>query len=328
MRCEFICRPQTADQVQSDSGYSTRATNDSRETVRWRIQVFTHTQLQNTPRSMLATLFTETGMVPIMYRRMLLSLRYLTYLSRLPGSSYAASALKDSIALSQQGAPSWFNDLRRVLLLFPRTHRTEALTALLPYAQSTEEQLKGLTVEVLSTCEAYLQSALDSSPKTELLLGRLEKDEKGVFKQKTVAFRHYLHVLVPAHRVSLTRLLLSDHCLAEEQLRRETRYRRAYPRPKRLCRFGCEEVESPLHALFTCARNGDLAALRADFLHVVEESSTTVQHALHSGSALELFRAVYAEKKLANLFARFTHKTLSLFASFPIRIPDDNAVYI
>lgn len=61
-------------------------------------------------------------------------------------------------------------------------------------------------------------------------------------------FREYLSIPCPAHRKALTRLLLSDHRLALEELRRRGRP----PRHNRLCRFCPIQVEDPPHALFHC----------------------------------------------------------------------------
>ncbi|KAL1742490.1 hypothetical protein HDZ31DRAFT_12034, partial [Schizophyllum fasciatum] len=65
--------------------------------------------------SILAPLFTETGVMPIAYRRLQLALGFLQYLLSLPTAHYAGAALRDSIALASASKPCWFNDLRIVL---------------------------------------------------------------------------------------------------------------------------------------------------------------------------------------------------------------------
>jgi hypothetical protein len=58
-------------------------------------------------------LYTETGIIPLLYRRAELTLRYLIYLVNLPERHYAKSALLDSLDLAQSHGSRWAMDLLR-----------------------------------------------------------------------------------------------------------------------------------------------------------------------------------------------------------------------
>jgi hypothetical protein len=58
-------------------------------------------------RSMRAVLFTETGITPIRYPRIILVLRYLEYLLKLPARRYARAAFDDACLLHAEKKPSW-----------------------------------------------------------------------------------------------------------------------------------------------------------------------------------------------------------------------------
>ncbi|KAJ7492151.1 hypothetical protein FB451DRAFT_958309, partial [Mycena latifolia] len=65
--------------------------------------------------SILAILFTETGVTPLSYRRPFLALGYLIYLITLPPNHLANAAYLDSLVLSNFGHPCWITDLQFVL---------------------------------------------------------------------------------------------------------------------------------------------------------------------------------------------------------------------
>ncbi|KII91974.1 hypothetical protein PLICRDRAFT_36739 [Plicaturopsis crispa FD-325 SS-3] len=137
-------------------------------------------------RSMLAVLFTETGVLPIRYRRIILALGYLKYLIALPPNRFAWSAFMDSVRLARLGHRCWLNDLRAVLALLPN-----------PVVTTIEEMTEAASVEkiidaVTNSCERSLQRVIDTSPMTGLLRNRVEIDEDGGEPKLTVLyFRHY-----------------------------------------------------------------------------------------------------------------------------------------
>ncbi|KAF8178891.1 hypothetical protein BJ912DRAFT_815538, partial [Pholiota molesta] len=65
--------------------------------------------------SSIVVLFTETGLAPLKFRRLLATLGYLKYLAELPAERLAHKALQDSIHLDINGHQSWITDIRKVI---------------------------------------------------------------------------------------------------------------------------------------------------------------------------------------------------------------------
>jgi hypothetical protein len=70
-------------------------------------------------RSTRHILFTETGLLPLRYRRLMLALRYMSYLVKLPPQHYANAAFWDSVDLACHGRNSWFAELHRICAALP-----------------------------------------------------------------------------------------------------------------------------------------------------------------------------------------------------------------
>ncbi|KII93966.1 hypothetical protein PLICRDRAFT_70555, partial [Plicaturopsis crispa FD-325 SS-3] len=210
-------------------------------------------------RGLICTLFTETGVLPIKFRRVTLALRYARYLIGLPERRFARAALLDSLALARRGRACWVGDLRHVLCSLPTP-------VLLPDHLMTEDGLLATIDAVKLSCDTWLQKCLLDSPKTYLLHHRLETDGIGRLQVTAMAFRHYLFLPIARHRKALTRLLQGDTPFAVERGRWDERYRKRIPREWRLCRFCHVGVEDECHALLICDGNGDLACLRKRFL--------------------------------------------------------------
>ncbi|KAH7878333.1 uncharacterized protein C8R40DRAFT_1016547, partial [Lentinula edodes] len=62
-------------------------------------------------RSILAPLFTETGIMPIRTRRVILALRYLICLLKLGPEHYAHLALQENFNLRNSGMKCWLLDV-------------------------------------------------------------------------------------------------------------------------------------------------------------------------------------------------------------------------
>ncbi|PBK81557.1 hypothetical protein ARMGADRAFT_885660, partial [Armillaria gallica] len=69
--------------------------------------------------SLVAMLFSETGMWPVKYRRLMLALRYWQYALSLPNDHFLAYAVKDATELGMIAKPSWISDLVNALHLLP-----------------------------------------------------------------------------------------------------------------------------------------------------------------------------------------------------------------
>ena len=160
-------------------------------------------------KCMKALLFTETAIIPIKYRRVITALKYLKYLLELPPDTYAAHAMRDSLSLASLGKPCWVMDILYVLKKLPFQVHTLDITC--PSPEMVDDTIKS----VLHGLANHLQQLIDNSPKSYLLMGRMERDDKGKLTHKTMHFRHYLKVEDYNHRKAITHIVLSCHFLSK-----------------------------------------------------------------------------------------------------------------
>ncbi|SJL14720.1 uncharacterized protein ARMOST_18187 [Armillaria ostoyae] len=76
-------------------------------------------------RSPVDTLFSEAGMWPIKYRRIMLALRYWQYALSLPNDHFLSYAFADSMTLARIRKASWIADLARVCAALPHPVRID-----------------------------------------------------------------------------------------------------------------------------------------------------------------------------------------------------------
>ncbi|KZP21397.1 hypothetical protein FIBSPDRAFT_671446, partial [Athelia psychrophila] len=217
------------------------------------LQKIQHTYLQRliglNPKAMRAFLFSETGILPLAYRRVILALKYLRYILSLPADHLAACAWQECLELFYIGKACWLGDLA----IIPR--RMPFKTPVFNPLEFSQDSVATLIDDVIIAAEAHVDNQIRNSSKGMLLVGRLHPGEEGSLTHKALALRQYLMVRIPEHRKALAALLLADHRLAEVRQRyNDTLGRRqpAIPRQWRLCRFCGREVEDTLHALFLC----------------------------------------------------------------------------
>ncbi|GLB35658.1 hypothetical protein LshimejAT787_0212230 [Lyophyllum shimeji] len=267
-------------------------------------------------RSMLAPLYTETGIMPLRVRRLLLTLRFLQYVLSLDPERYAHIAFRSSVELASRGKKSWAGDLLMVMdkLPFPVPR--------LPLANITANIVADCIKSVEEGAEKWLQSEVDNSDKLYLLHGRKEPRKDKAPEQITLYLRHYL-ILVKtrAHREALTSLMLSTHMLAVERLRW---VEHGYPRVKRadrLCRLCVKEVETPEHALLDCTGNMALHALRHEFLNQLLTTLPHLRNSVEQMDSTSLLKLIIAQRPTTPLVAKFTFQVLTLFYQVPIYRP-------
>ncbi|KAI0348825.1 hypothetical protein OH77DRAFT_1432583 [Trametes cingulata] len=200
--------------------------------------------LHVSPRSQVCPLFTETGVRPLAYRRFSLALRYLHYVL-LDKPPLVLAAFTDMWHLTvTAGAQTWWSDLRHVGANLPEPVHID-LTHFPTLEDVTE--LLAATERALTT---YLAKAVMESRRLPLLQRRLQHALTGFPSPSLDALcslRPYLSL--PTHRLrqALTLLLLSEHPLRVERLRRTTP---AVPRELRSCRFCRQQgaIEDEVHA--------------------------------------------------------------------------------
>jgi hypothetical protein len=115
---------------------------------------------------------------------------------------------------------------------------------------------------------------------------------------------------VADHRKALTRLLLSDHGLALEQMQRGYVY---IPFDQRLCRL-CENcIESPEHALLECRALSQLIRLREVFTQEICQQMPVFLSPQRPHSTLESLKLIIANRATISLVARYTYDVLQLY---------------
>ncbi|EJD45022.1 hypothetical protein AURDEDRAFT_165897 [Auricularia subglabra TFB-10046 SS5] len=188
---------------------------------------------------------------------------------------------------------------------------------------------------------ATIESEVHASPKLDILHDRVEFDAKGHASTLVMKFRPYLRIEDRAIRNALTRVLVSDHRLSAEILRRTSPERRYYiPRSARLCRFCMNAVEDPLHALFVCHASLDLLQCRKEFweqcdetlraMRLAENDTRSRKHRLHAADLNDLqamqpanllFRLL-GDEKTARVLGTLVLRVFKVFDTCDRYVPD------
>ncbi|KAJ7242376.1 hypothetical protein B0H12DRAFT_850304 [Mycena haematopus] len=193
-----------------------------------------------------------------------------------------------------------------------------------PLGTLTIESCTALGKAVHQGALRKLDHDIHASTRLYLLHGRREPLEDKPPTKITVILRHYLELVVNAkHRKALTRLLVSQHCLAVERMRYKQHYhRREVPRSERLCRFGCGEVESVEHAIFFCDGSARLTECRALYLDPLAVSEPAVLVVATDSAAAVLKSLVFRRDTVCQV-AKLAFKVLEVFNEEPMVWPDD-----
>ncbi|KAF6740987.1 hypothetical protein DFP72DRAFT_835718 [Ephemerocybe angulata] len=272
-------------------------------------------------RCVLALLFSETAIIPLRYRRVILALGYLRYLLDSPADRLARCALMDSIDLLMSGKPSWIGDLLHSLQKLPIPVYVQNPHSL------TGDDIGDIVNRVRKSMQDDLLHAINSMEGLYLLRNRLEPPERVGDQPQVIAlkFRHYLSVPSLKHRVALTKLLTGSHELAVERLkwaRTETGDKIDLPRERRLCRFCLTHAESPEHALLECEANRDLVETRRVFWEKMRREIITLPLMPHDFVSLtEALKSIVAHRHTIRLVAKFAHQVLSIYSTVALYIP-------
>ncbi|KAF6747319.1 hypothetical protein DFP72DRAFT_821958 [Ephemerocybe angulata] len=267
------------------------------------------------PRSPIGPLFTETGVMPIRHRRIILALRFARYALQQPHSHYVNRAFRDALELHRRNKRSWVSDIAKALRSLP----------LHPVILDVDELetvmgIDSLIEQVQESCAHYL---LDSINSTRLPLLRSDFRPMVTTSLQTVlCLRRYLRtVKVPAHKEALVSLLCADHSLGVEQYRRK-RYADGsrIPYECRVCRYCHLHTETELHALFRCEGPEESTMVtdrRCEFLERVQQLAG---HELVSRcvsdtdeSAIIAIHYFLEHDDLGPVFAKFVFDILKMF---------------
>ncbi|KAG6886366.1 hypothetical protein C0992_004366 [Termitomyces sp. T32_za158] len=269
-------------------------------------------------RSMIAALFTETGILPLRYRRAILATKYLRYLLDLPPNHYASSALLESVALANAHHLCWAGDLidvlRHLSLLGGITTSIRTPIHLQLPAMLDSSSVKRLEEDIKAASINGLQEVIASSTKLHLIRARQAHPRPPPISD----FRAYLSIPTPAHRKALTRLIASDHSLAIERLwHADQRRPHGVPRPQRLCRLCRGGVEDEAHALIGC--NALLLRdCRLLFRTRLAQVNNYLAESWPTFQPYDLLLRIIASDSCTCIFARYVFDVFQIFDAEPI----------
>ncbi|EJD47164.1 hypothetical protein AURDEDRAFT_62392 [Auricularia subglabra TFB-10046 SS5] len=261
-------------------------------------------------RCCLVPLFSETGIWPIRYRRADIALRYLEYLRSRPEGSLVRCAMSDSMQLARSGSMSWYKDLQTAV---------SKLGAWLPEGCILTDEAVGSAKQAIQRgVIRHVHSEYACSEKLTLLVRERADGLIGRAGQ-ALGLREYLRVERKAHRQSLTRFLTSNHGLAIETRRYNTRTSCKVDRADRRCRFCIVAVEDECHAVFECSAKGELVQARARFEADIGKVGATdrCRRALNNDGQVGLVQFLIEDDELAALFARHVHEVLGIYSKEP-----------
>jgi hypothetical protein len=167
-----------------------------------------------TERSVIAVLFSETGLEPISYHRVFLLLKYLWHLARLGEEWLVKNGLLDSLNLARQLKMLWVNDVVLVLSQLPIPVYWDINSDSVIAVKTIDD----LLVRVKNSMESTIHAELDTYSQIRDLLPDRMVMVNGKWEHKVMAFRLYLRVRNNKHRLALTHAVLSGHMLAMEQM--------------------------------------------------------------------------------------------------------------
>ncbi|THV03490.1 hypothetical protein K435DRAFT_747737 [Dendrothele bispora CBS 962.96] len=269
--------------------------------------------------SILAILFSETGLLPVRYRRLQLALGYLKYLIQLPLHQYASAAFHHSCSLYNNRASCWIGDIIHTLKNLPvPVHVT--LQGLL-HTNSVDAVIG----QVAESWESSLRMFVQEAARTFILRKRVEYDGKGVMREYRLwAYRSYLDLIrVPSHRKAYFWFVTSNHHFAVELLRyTDRRYQTYVPREWRKCRFGCDSIEDEFHVTLRC--DGSLSlqdvrrSLHEDLSHLMQDWDFWSRRLMDDSF---LLRILFDESLVARV-AKFIYDMGCIFHGTKVYTPD------
>ncbi|TFK82999.1 hypothetical protein K466DRAFT_555777 [Polyporus arcularius HHB13444] len=272
----------------------------------------------------LAPLFLETGLWPLRYRRLHLSLRYLAYVLK-DGPLFLAAAFRDSFPLATRSpdaggpASSWWSDLYHALASLPVPVHTLPLDVL-----PTPDDVARCITDVQRSLFDSFVITIRTSERLPAFDARLRlRSQPPSSLAALCAPRAYLSLPNARLRGALMRLVASEHPLAIEVLRRLPA-EAAVPRTWRACRF-CRRrgsVEDEPHVLLHCAAP-ELSLLRARFASTADDLSSTFARVRKQWTGWKLLDFILHCDVLLRPWAEFVVAVFQLCDDTPVLVLRD-----
>ncbi|KAI0628281.1 hypothetical protein C8Q77DRAFT_1068312 [Trametes polyzona] len=284
---------------------------DVRSTALEDLENVQHTYLRRalhiSSRSQLAPLFFETGIWPLLYRRLQLALRYLYYLlAARPTLAYAALRESWRLANADNPSPSWRSDLCLAAT------RPPASLHIPLRSWPTPGSVTALLAEIPRLVAGDLYQSLMASQRLPVLQTRQRYDlaRTGCKPASLCAPCEYLRLPRHRQRAAITPLLFSEHPLPVEQYRRGPARRF---RNMGICRWCCHDraVEDEIHALLECNSAG-LANVRHRFLAEVFNTVPALQKAHFRLTGAQLLDMLLRGKTTLPLLATYVADVFDL----------------
>jgi hypothetical protein len=246
------------------------------------------------PQSIHAALFSETGIMPIRYRRIILALQYAKYALSQQDSHFVKCTYQDAVSLFRQGKSGWVGDIQNCLSRLP-----------VPVAMQVEslESIEGIEKLIEDVEKACAQDVFDGmqSTKTPLLSG----PNRGISPESIQS--------VLRLRKALSQFITAEHGLRVEIERRSRRGDGTSANTDTCrCRYCDAPVENELHALFECNRLPSLVARRkAFFQSIANHSRMNLGYALEN--PLMVFHYLIEYSDTAPQLARYVYDLQTFF---------------
>ncbi|KAL1937066.1 hypothetical protein VTO73DRAFT_15135 [Trametes versicolor] len=222
---------------------------------------FLRRALHISPHSQIAPLHSETGVWPLPYRRVDLTLVYLHYLlAARPVLTHAALRESWALVTAPRASASWWGDLTITATNLP------VPLALPIHSWPTTDAVDAYRAALPALVSEYLYDLILASQRLPDMQTRVRFDSPATSRPiaKLCAMREYLRLPRHRQRAAITLLLLSEHPLSVEQLRRGPK---RLDRCLRICRW-CKNdwaVEDEIHVLLECDAE-PIASRRSTFL--------------------------------------------------------------
>lgn len=272
--------------------------------------------------SSVAPLFTETGIIPLRFRRIILALGHARYLVQLPMQTLPARAFQEALSMRGCSISGWIADLEAGVQALGVPVDVSRLN---PEVFSNPDHFSKLLDRIYEACDKWLVEQINDNGRLELLAARFAMGHERRSSDRSLAnctLRGYLKVQTLDHRLAITRLLSSQHQLAVEVLRRgDGQRRRPIPRSWRLCRLCQHAVEDEVHAVLGCVKDSRLVMARDRMWgRLLRHSDCPQTLKVDQAPKMETLVKLASWEKGASWFGELVHTVFGIYAEIPLLI--------
>ncbi|KAE9383613.1 hypothetical protein BT96DRAFT_968600 [Gymnopus androsaceus JB14] len=266
--------------------------------------------------------YTETGIIPLQFRRLELALRFLSYLLGHPASTYVRAALEESLILDSQGKKPWIGDLKNVIAKWCPDFSLPLTDALL---NATDSTIMGNFKEC---CEKAMHAWIDSEltrvvSRTYILKLRKEPSTNGTCMsyKDMCAWSYISDIANVKHQKAFTKLITGDHPLAVVRLTWPDNHQTKIPHHDRLCCFCKTAVETPEHAMLQCMDN-TLQIRRDEFFREFYALHTNAIRFTPEMDCIYYLAYLASTKVSFSILAKWIFDDLTIYDNVTVFVPE------